>query len=186
MALSHDELRNFLVGTGRFTQAEIDEFVERAESLEREGRQALLGFQPGSIDPPRPGFRWLGRLGVGTGRLAIDPKPYEPHSSDMDETPSRSEVEAQIAAAEARTDTKFAELRGDLRVISQTMAEVRAGQRATQVLVVGSAIAAVAVIIAALSFGATWFGLGINASDIAHKAADQALREFVAKAPLNR
>ena len=104
----------------------------------------------------------------------------------MDETPSRGEVEAQIAAAEARTDTKFAELRGDLRVILQTMAEMRSGQRATQALVVGSAFAAVAVIIAALSFGATWFGLGINASDIASKAADRALREFVAKTPLNR
>ena len=104
----------------------------------------------------------------------------------MDDTPSRNEIAAQIAVAEARTDTKFAELRGDLRVISQTMAEVRAGQRATQVLVVGSAIAAVAVIIAALSFGATWFGLGINASDVASRAAHQALQEFVAKLPLNR
>jgi len=104
----------------------------------------------------------------------------------MDDTPSRNEIAAQIAVAEARTDTKFAELRGDLRVISQTMAEVRAGQRATQVLVVGSAIAAAAVIIAALSFGATWFGLGINASDVASRAANQALQEFVAKLPLNR
>src|SRR5205085_2383505 len=95
-------------------------------------------------------------------------------------------VEAQIAAAEARTDTKFGELRGDLRVISQSVAEVRAGQRATHALVIGSAIAAVAVIVATLGFGATWFGLGINASDIANKAADRALREFVAKAPLNR
>jgi hypothetical protein len=96
----------------------------------------------------------------------------------MDETLSRGEVEAQIAAAEARTDTKFAELRGDLRVISQTMTEIRGGQRATHALVVGSALAAVA-------FGATWFGLGINASEVASKAADQALHEFVVKAPLN-
>ena len=61
----------------------------------------------------------------------------------MDDPISRAEVAAQIAAAEARTDTKFAELHGDVRAISQSIraltqliAEVRASLRATQALVV--------------------------------------------------
>jgi hypothetical protein len=73
-------------------------------------------------------------------------------------------VDAKIAAAEARTDTKFAELVGELRVIERSTN----GIKATTVL---TGISVVAVVAAILSWGTAMFGTGMDAQTVADRAA---------------
>lgn len=71
-------------------------------------------------------------------------------------------VDAKIAAAEARTDTKFAELRADLKDF------------ATKGTVWGAMGTAVALILAAVAFAGDRFDAGVGMSD---KIAEQAERD---------
>lgn len=75
-----------------------------------------------------------------------------------------SEVDAKIAAAEARTDTKFAQLMGELRVIE-------GATRGIKTTVVGTGIAAVALVVAIFTWGSQMFGVGMDAQSIADQAA---------------
>lgn len=67
-------------------------------------------------------------------------------------------VDSKIAAAEARTDTKFAELRGYLKDFA-TARELRG-------TVWGAAATIIAVILAAIAFGGDRFDAGIGMADI--------------------
>lgn len=67
-------------------------------------------------------------------------------------------VDAKIAAAEARTDTKFAELRGDLKDFA-TAKEMRNA-------VWGAAATIIAVLLAAMAFGGDRFDAGIGMADV--------------------
>ena len=63
-------------------------------------------------------------------------------------------VDSKIAAAEARTDTKFAELRGDLQ------------RFATKGSVWGAAGSIVAILLAVLAFAGDRFDAGVSASSV--------------------
>jgi hypothetical protein len=63
-------------------------------------------------------------------------------------------VDSKIAAAEARTDTKFAELRGDLQ------------RFATKQTVWGAAGSIVAILLAVMAFAGDRFDAGMSASDV--------------------
>ena len=70
-------------------------------------------------------------------------------------------VDAKIAAAEARTDTKFAELRGDLKDFA-TAKEMRN-------TVWGAALTLGAIILAAIAFGGDRFDAGLGMADTHQK-----------------
>jgi ribosomal protein L29 len=156
----------------------------------------------------------------------------------MDDAVPRGELDAKIAAAEARTETRFAELVGAIRVLgarldqiaaelaemraqhrtdlaeirtqhrtdlaelkTETKAdlaelrteakadlaefrtEVRAGLRSLTTVVIGTGIGAVAVVVGALAYGGSLFGLGITAHDIALSAARQAIEQYRSTVP---
>jgi hypothetical protein len=67
-------------------------------------------------------------------------------------------VDAKIAAAEARTDTKFAELRGDLKSFA-TAKELRNA-------VWGAAAVVIATVLAAIAFGGDRFDAGLGMADV--------------------
>ena len=73
-------------------------------------------------------------------------------------------VDAKIAAAEARTDAKFADLKGDLRVIATSTA----GLKST---VIGTGLAVIALTLAAMAYGGQMFGTGMDAQTVADRAA---------------
>lgn len=73
-------------------------------------------------------------------------------------------VDAKIAAAEARTDTKFAEVVGELRLIERSTS----GLKAT-IIVTG--ISVVALVAAILGWGTSMFGTGMDAQTVADRAA---------------
>jgi hypothetical protein len=93
-------------------------------------------------------------------------------------------VDAKIAAAEARTDTKFAELRGDLQ------------RFATKQTVWGAAGTIVAIILAVLAFGGDRFDAGVSSSALIASyteaqskrdaAQDQKFDEILRRLPSNK
>jgi len=90
MALGRHELRSFLVETGRFSPSEIDELLGRSDAF---GRMAAAG----RTDLLRSVFGPTLRAQIARERLLrLTRNRRSPHSSSMDETPSRGEVEAQI------------------------------------------------------------------------------------------
>lgn len=92
-----------------------------------------------------------------------------------------SEVEAKIAAAEARTDTKFAEMMGELRVISGRLDHIEkttGGLRLNTWLAMGTALA---ILIAVFGWGSQMFGVGMNADSIARQAAEGVRQDTAAQ-----
>lgn len=80
-----------------------------------------------------------------------------------------SEVDAKIAAAEARTDTKFAQVLGRLDGIDKATS----GLKATIII---TAIAAIGVVFGAMAFGASQFGNGVMVTSAAVQDAAEAKR----------
>ena len=73
-------------------------------------------------------------------------------------------VDAKIAAAEARTDTKFAQVLGRLDGIEKSTSGIRA-----TVIVTG--ISAVALVVAIFGWGSAMFGSGMDVQTAADRAA---------------
>lgn len=90
-------------------------------------------------------------------------------------------IQAQFELAEARTEARFAQLIAEMRAGFAALnarvdtLEGRTGVRldalervtaGTKTTVIGTGIAVVAVLIAVLSYGQTWFGIGVSTRDI--------------------
>jgi hypothetical protein len=132
-----------------------------------------------------------------------------------DDTPSRPEIEAQIAASEARGSTRLAEALGEMRTgLADTRGEMRTGfadvraafaelrgemregfartnerldavEKSTggiKTTVIGTGIAVVAIVIAVLAYGQTWFGIGISSRDVI-RATVMEMRQTAPPAP---
>jgi RNA 3'-terminal phosphate cyclase len=90
-------------------------------------------------------------------------------------------VDAKIAAAEARTDTKFAELLGEMRLMNQRLDHVEKSTSGMRSTVIGTGIGVVAVAIAVMAYGAQWFGVGMDAQQVSERAAASALSKVEPK-----
>jgi hypothetical protein len=73
-------------------------------------------------------------------------------------------VDAKIAAAEARTDAKFAQMMGELKAIDKSTS----GLKATMVL---TGLTTTAVVVAIFAWGTAMFGTGMDAQIVADRAA---------------
>ena len=98
--------------------------------------------------------------------------------------PPSSETELRVQLAEARTDTKFAEMLGEVRIGFAKMdgrfgeIEARMGglERSTsgiKATVIGTGIAVVALVIAVMTYGQTWFGIGVSTRDVVKAAVTE-------------
>ena len=82
-------------------------------------------------------------------------------------------IDAKIAAAEARTDTKFAELRGDLKDFA-TKRTVWSGVAS----VIGAVVAAISLLLAILAFSGSRFDSGMSARGaVAEMVSEQHKRD---------
>ncbi|WP_420960063.1 hypothetical protein [Brucella sp. IR073] len=102
-----------------------------------------------------------------------------------------SEVDAKIAASEARTDTKFAQVMGEFRLLNQRFDhfDQRLGkveQRLDHHELVFSSLrlniwlasaTTVGLVIAILSWGTSMFGVGLDAQTIAEQAGKNAVQQ---------
>ena len=75
-------------------------------------------------------------------------------------------IDAKVAAAEARTDTKFAEVLGELKAIKASTSGLK-----TTVILTG--IGAIAVVVAIIAYGGSMFGTGLSVDTIAQHAAER-------------
>lgn len=106
----------------------------------------------GSSDP----FHQLGKIHSKSG-------------DQMSDSPSREEIAARLEAMEARSDTKFAQFLGEMRtgfaVIDTRLNSLERSTAGTKMTIIGTGIGAVAVIVAVLAYGQTWFGIGVSNRD---------------------
>lgn len=91
-------------------------------------------------------------------------------------------VDAKIAAAEARTDTKFAQLMGELATmraeingrldgLGTKVQHVENSTAGIKTTVIVTAIAALGLTVAVMAYGSQWFGLGMDAQQVADRSA---------------
>lgn len=85
-------------------------------------------------------------------------------------------VDAKIAAAEARTDTKFAGLKGSLDLINERLDNIERATNGVRLNVWLAAATALALGIAAMAFGASQFGNGVMVTSVAVQDASEAKR----------
>jgi hypothetical protein len=108
------------------------------------------------------------------------------HQKQVTDMPTSAELDAKIAASEARTDTKFAEFMGELRLSTSKMTQVENDLRETRsaisgvrttviVTAVGSVIAIAGLFYSALQYGSGMFGVGMNAQTISDQSAKNAI-----------
>lgn len=97
-------------------------------------------------------------------------------------------IDAKIEAAEARTDTKFAQVIGELGKIGTRLDHVESGMRDTRdsvsalksamiVTAVGSVLAIAGLFYAALQNGNGMFGTGLNVQAISDHSAQNAIAQ---------
>lgn len=112
----------------------------------------------------------------------------------MTEAPSRDEIAARLEAIEARTDAKFAEIMGELRtdlaamkgemgIVSAKIDAIKESTHGTKATVIGTGVAAIAIVVAILSYGQSWFGLGMGARDTVRAVVSDILRNQVNNPP---
>jgi hypothetical protein len=91
----------------------------------------------------------------------------------------REEAKLRDDLIEAKTDTKFAqligkldtttaELRGELQNISTHLNGLERSTAGIKATIVGTAIAVLVLMVAILTFGQQWLGIGMSARDIVH------------------
>jgi hypothetical protein len=123
----------------------------------------------------------FGYAPVGQGSL---PTSERLQGGEEMASPTREEIKAEFAAAEARTDAKFAqligrievsnaELKGEFKALGARLDGVVDATRGTKATTIATGIAAVALIVAVLAFGQQWFGFGLNARDLVHSVASE-------------
>jgi len=106
----------------------------------------------------------------------IPPKTATVRPKVMSE-PTREEIDSKFETVAAKTDTKFAELIGEIRVISSDLkgemkninTHLNAVERSTAGVkgtIIVAALATIAIVIGVLAFGQQWFGIGITMRDI--------------------
>jgi hypothetical protein len=90
--------------------------------------------------------------------------------------PTREEIDARFRAASAETDKKFAEVLGEVRLISSELkgemgkinTRLDGVERSTggvKATIVASVFFGIAIVIAVLGYGQQWFGIGITTRD---------------------
>ena len=102
----------------------------------------------------------------------------------MPDATTPEETELRIQLAEMRTDKKFAEMVGEMRAgfaeldgrIDRLADRVGALERSiagVKPTVIATGIAAVAVVVAMMSYGQTWFGIGVSTRDVVKAAVTE-------------
>jgi hypothetical protein len=117
-------------------------------------------------------------LSVKDGRVGVPEPPESPEAPMPD--PSREEIDAKIAAAEARTDTKFARLEGKLDLVlaeasaarqeaSIARDNARQESRGTRATIIGTGLATVlalgALLMSVMTYGDAIFSRGMSVRD---------------------
>lgn len=91
---------------------------------------------------------------------------------------SMDAVDAKIAASEARTDTKFAELLGEMRLMNQRLDHVETQTSGLRLNVWLASATAVALVVAIFGWGTSMFGVGMDAQQVSDRAVSSAIQRI--------
>lgn len=94
------------------------------------------------------------------------------------------EGQLRLESMVARTDTKFAEMLGEMRTgfasingrldhLEKTGVDVKATISNVKTTVIGTGIGVLALTLAALSYGQAWFGIGVSTRDVVKSAVTE-------------
>lgn len=119
-------------------------------------------------------------------RLEARAAPLKEGGSDGT-SPPMDATDAKIAAAEARTDVKFAKIEGKLDLIVSRLdtintnaTDAKSEARTTRRTIVGTGLSLGALILAIAAFGVNVFGMGSRVDDIARAEARQVYNQAAA------
>jgi hypothetical protein len=100
----------------------------------------------------------------------------------MSDPPTEKELDLSIQVSEARTDSKFAELLGEMKVIGARLDAIERATSGIKATVIGTAVVAgigiIGVLIAILGYGQQWLGVGLNITEVSEKAATAAVQRY--------
>lgn len=110
----------------------------------------------------------------------------KPNIIPMSDTSSAPGLRIQLS--EARTDTKFAEMLGEMRTgfagingrldhLEKTGVDVKATVSNVKTTVIGTGIGVLALTLAALSYGQAWFGIGVSTRDVVKSAVTEYVQQ---------
>ena len=106
----------------------------------------------------------------------------------MTEPPTREEITAQLAAVEARGDTKLERVLGEMRTgfatidgkfaaLNTRLDGLNRSTSGTKTTVILTGIAIAGVIVAILAYGQAWFGLGMSTRDTVKSAISEYIQQ---------
>jgi hypothetical protein len=117
----------------------------------------------------------------------LDPFSLEPKGSAMSDL-TREEIQAQIAASEARGDTRVARLEGKidtavatlsgkLDALSDKISADHAYHRGTRWIIIGLALALAALVVTMATYGDAMFGRGMDVRDVVQSTIKETLAQ---------
>ena len=77
-----------------------------------------------------------------------------------------SKFDSRFAALDSKFEARFATLDGKIAALAARVDSVERATSGTKATVVVTGLAAVAVVIATLAYGQTWFGIGVTTRDV--------------------
>lgn len=106
----------------------------------------------------------------------------------MSDTPTREEIAAQLQTIEVRTDPKlvvltgeirvgFAGIKGEVKTLRSKLDAVERSASGIKATVVITGIAAVGVLIAVLTYGQSWVGIGVTTRDVVKATVTEVLQQ---------
>jgi len=128
--------------------------------------------------------RWNAELSDVSSRQKKMPPKQDASMSD----PTREEIQAQIAASEARTDTRIARLEGKLETMQATLSgkidaigeKISADHefnRSTRWVQYGLALALAALIVTMATYGDAMFGRGMDVRNVVQNTIKETLAQ---------
>lgn len=79
---------------------------------------------------------------------------------------TREEVDAKLATADARSETRIVEVLGEIKAMNARIDGIQQSTAGVKATIIFTGIAVVTLVVAVLSYGQQWFGIGITTRDI--------------------
>jgi hypothetical protein len=120
----------------------------------------------------------VSQIGTASQQAALNVSlPPPAQNRAMADHPTHVELDAKLAAAEARSDVKFAqligkietsnaELKGEFKAVATRLEGLEKSTSGVKATIIGAALGTIAIVIGILTFGQQWFGIGMTARDI--------------------
>jgi hypothetical protein len=141
----------------------------------------------GFVGEPTEGT-FVGNFGVSASTRSPDVRREHPSEETMPDNPTKDEVQAQIAASEARSETRLARLEGKIDALTATLvgkidalsdkvSVADAYNRQSRFWIIATIVAALGLFVAFAAYTDTIFGRGMNVRDVIQTTIKETLAQ---------